>query len=188
MRVYEGTIISCAESDGEGWRVPPGRRPRALSRRGQREDSLRGRRAPRRVPLAAALRARTRALLPAFADAHLHFSSFALFASTLTIDLRDARSIPDVLDRLRARGRGKKPLLGFGLSAHSVAEGRLLEKADLDAALPGVAAYLIKYDGHAAVASSTLLRNCQRGSAPCGATTARRASCSRKPTSPPPTT
>ena len=38
-----------------------------------------------------------------------------------------------------------------------MAEGRLLEKADLDAALPGVAIYLIKYDGHAAVASTALL-------------------------------
>jgi predicted amidohydrolase YtcJ len=97
-----------------------------------------------------------RSMLPAFGDAHLHFSSFALFSSTL--DLRSARSVVDILDMTRAAYKGKgKTVLGFGASAHCLAEGRLPERSDLDAGIPGAPIYLIKYDGHAAIASSALL-------------------------------
>ena len=149
MRVYEGKVITCkdkAPGGADGARFLVEDRGRiAFVGNGLPEEY---RSAPR-VDLG------SRALLPAFADAHLHFSSFALFSSTL--DLRAARSIPEVLEMVRGKARGKKPVLGFGVSSHSLAEGRLLEKADLDKALPGVAAYLIKYDGHAAIASSALL-------------------------------
>jgi predicted amidohydrolase YtcJ len=151
MRVYEGTIITCGGSvDAVARFLVEDRGRIAFVGQGLPEQY---RSAPR-VSLG------SRALLPAFADAHLHFSSYALFASTL--DLREAEDIPAILERVRGRiassgSGGRKPLLGFGVSAHSIPEGRLLEKADLDRALPGAAVYLVKYDGHAAVASSALL-------------------------------
>jgi hypothetical protein len=148
MQVYEGRIVTCAQASKSG-----------ADARYLVEDKGRiafvGEALPELYRSAPRISLGTRALLPAFGDAHLHFSSFALFASTL--DLRDAKSIGEIIEMVRARAKGRKPVLGFGVSAHSVTEGRLLEKADLDAALPGVPAYLIKYDGHAAVASSALL-------------------------------
>jgi predicted amidohydrolase YtcJ len=152
MRVYEGKIITCGPGEAD---------MKAAGARYLVEDKGRivfaGEGLPEEYRACPRIELGSRALLPAFADAHLHFTSFALFASSLALDLRGALSIPEALDLVRARASGKKPILGFGVSAHSVAEGRLMERADLDAALPGVAAYLIKYDGHAAVASSALL-------------------------------
>ena len=142
MRVYEGTIIRCAESGEAKAGSSSAGVARASVARYLVENKGRivfvGDALPEEYRSAPRLELGERALLPAFADAHLHFSSFALFASTLAIDLREAGSIPEVLDLLGACERGKKPLLGFGLSAHSVAEGRLLEKADLDAAFNDV--------------------------------------------------
>ncbi len=147
MRAYEGKIITCGIGSASARYLVEDRGRILYAGDGLPEEY---RSAPR-IELGA------RALLPAFADAHLHFTSYALFASSLALDLRDARSIPETVEMVRAAVRGARPILGFGVSAHAIAEGRLLEKADLDAALPGVPAYLIKYDGHAAVASSALL-------------------------------
>jgi predicted amidohydrolase YtcJ len=153
MRVYEGRIITC--QDGA---------PNDTSATGARylvEERGRivfvGDGLPEEYRSAPRVELGSRALLPAFADAHLHFLSYALFASSSALDLRDARSISEIVEMVRAAARPKKTVLGFGVSAHSLVEGRLPEKADLDSALPGVAAYLIKYDGHAAIASSELL-------------------------------
>ena len=153
MLVYEGKVITCDDkasggADGEGARYLVEDRGRiAFVGNGLPEEY---RSAPR-ADLG------SRALLPAFADAHMHFLSHALFASKAALDLRDARSIPEIVDMVRSQVKPRKTILGFGVSPHSLAEGRLPEKADLDKALPGVAAHLIKYDGHAAIASSALL-------------------------------
>jgi len=146
VRVYEGKIVTCDSANSiKRFLVEKGGRIAFIG------DGL-----PEEYRAAPRTELGPRAMLPAFGDAHLHFSSFALFSSTL--DLRSARSIADILDMTRAayKGRGK-PVLGFGASAHCLAEGRLPERADLDAGLPGAPVYLIKYDGHAAIASSALL-------------------------------
>jgi hypothetical protein len=98
-----------------------------------------------------------RALLPAFADTHIHFMSYALFKAGL--DVRSASSIAElklaVTDFAR---RDRSPVvLGFGASPHCVAEGRLVTRADLDEACPDRPVYIVKYDGHAAVANGALL-------------------------------
>ncbi len=99
-----------------------------------------------------------KALLPAFADTHLHYSSYAFFASTL--DLREARSLAEIIELIELYIEQNKPdyVLGFGVSAHNVREKRLIEKIDLNRAFPRMPVMLIKYDGHASVNNAALLK------------------------------
>ncbi|NLV85794.1 MAG: amidohydrolase family protein, partial [Clostridiales bacterium] len=96
-------------------------------------------------------------VLPAFGDTHMHFESYATFMSTL--DVRNARDFEDMSRMVKAYFM-KNPkadfLPAFGCSAHTVAEKRLPEKADLDR-MTNVPFMIVKYDGHAAVANSALL-------------------------------
>jgi predicted amidohydrolase YtcJ len=98
-----------------------------------------------------------KALLPAFADTHLHYSSYAFFAASL--DVRQARSIDDILDLINQYVIAQRPktVLGFGVSAHNVKEKRLIEKIDLNRAFRHIPIMLIKYDGHASVNNSRML-------------------------------
>jgi len=97
------------------------------------------------------------ALLPAFADTHIHFLSHALFSSGL--DVRDANTIEEAVSKIAAFAAARRDpvILGFGASAHSVAERRLISKANLDLAAPARPVFLVKYDGHAAIVNSRLL-------------------------------
>ena len=99
-----------------------------------------------------------KALLPAFADTHLHYSSYAFFASSL--DLRDAVSIKEIIDMIEQYiiDNNPKTVLGFGVSAHNVAEKRLIEKIDLNRAFRKIPVMLIKYDGHASVNNAAMLK------------------------------
>lgn len=108
-----------------------------------------------------------KALCPAFADTHLHFLSYALFDGGL--DIRDAPDLGSAMEAVRgfAAERGDRILIGFGASAHRVAEGRLVTRADLDAACPDRPAYIVKYDGHAAVANGALLAILPRAARSC---------------------
>jgi predicted amidohydrolase YtcJ len=148
MMVFEGDIVTCddamrvsryliAESD---WIVYVGDElPAAFAK------------APRTV-------LGKRALLPAFADTHLHFSSYALFAASL--DVRAAATIAEMVE-LVASYHASHPrgvVLGFGASAHSVAERRLIERADIDARFPDRPIMIIKYDGHASISNGAMLK------------------------------
>lgn len=98
-----------------------------------------------------------RCVVPAFADTHMHFESYALFNST--VDVRDAKDFDEIGAMLRAYADNHpkaKFIPAYGCSAHTVAENRLPEREDLDkmTALPVI---IIKYDGHAAVANSALI-------------------------------
>ena len=116
MLVYEGKVITCDDkasggADGEGARYLVEDRGRiAFVGNGLPEEY---RSAPR-ADLG------SRALLPAFADAHMHFLSHALFASKAALDLRDARSIPEIVDMVRSQVKPRKTILGFGVSPHSL--------------------------------------------------------------------
>lgn len=98
-----------------------------------------------------------KAIVPALADTHTHFMSHALFASGL--DVRESGSMEELKAAVSAFAarRRDKIIIGFGASAHSVAERRLPDRADLDAAAGARPVYLVKYDGHAAVANTALL-------------------------------
>ncbi len=98
-----------------------------------------------------------RCVVPAFADTHIHFESYALFMSTL--DVRDAVDFADMGRMVRdyfARNPKAKFLPAFGCTAHTVAEGRLPERRDLDK-MTDVPFMIVKYDGHAGVANSSFI-------------------------------
>lgn len=98
-----------------------------------------------------------KALLPAFADTHLHYSSYAFFASSL--DVRKATSIDQIIELIDQYivANHPKNVLGFGVSAHNIKEKRLIEKVDLNRAFPEIPVMLIKYDGHASVNNAAML-------------------------------
>lgn len=98
-----------------------------------------------------------RALMPAFCDTHMHFSSFALFDATL--DVRDAISFADLEARIVGHVNEKKPklVLAFGISAHSVSEQALVTREHLDKMPVSCPVMLIKYDGHASVVNTRML-------------------------------
>ncbi|MDR0589010.1 MAG: amidohydrolase [Spirochaetaceae bacterium] len=149
MRVYQkGVFISCEEDDRvfsvliedggkilyTGDEVPP-------AYRGARRVDMEG-----------------RAVIPAFADTHLHFESYALFLST--VDVRGVKDFDEMRQMLRsyaASHRGENFIPAYGCSAHIVAERRLPERADLDRMIE-TPLLLVKYDGHAAVVNSALIR------------------------------
>lgn len=97
------------------------------------------------------------AVTPAFGDTHIHFESFATFEQTFY--LMDAESFDECGRIVRAYGQAHpraKVLMGYGCSAHTVREGRLPERADMDG-WTDRPLMVVKYDGHAAVCNSPML-------------------------------
>ncbi len=97
-------------------------------------------------------------VVPVFADTHMHFESYALFQST--VDVRDCRNFDEMGALLRVHlttNPKVKFLPVYGCSAHTVEEGRLPERADLDK-MVDIPLLMVKYDGHAAVANSRLIQ------------------------------
>jgi predicted amidohydrolase YtcJ len=100
-----------------------------------------------------------RAVIPAFADTHLHFESYALFLSTIDVrGVKDFDEMGRMLHAYAASHQGEQFIPAYGCSAHTVAEGRLPDRADLDRMIK-LPLLLIKYDGHAAVANSALIQD-----------------------------
>lgn len=97
-------------------------------------------------------------VVPAFADTHIHFESFALFNST--VDVRNAKDLPDMGRILKAYADAHpkdKVIPAYGCTAHIVAEKRMVNRADLDGMVDRPL-MIIKYDGHAAVCNTALLK------------------------------
>ena len=98
-----------------------------------------------------------RCILPAFADTHMHFESFALFRATLDVrHVRNFAELTQVIREYEDQNPREKVLLGFGVSAHTVEEKKLPDRTVLDQ-ITAKPLFLVKYDGHAAVANSALL-------------------------------
>ncbi|MBN1960397.1 MAG: amidohydrolase family protein [Deltaproteobacteria bacterium] len=97
------------------------------------------------------------ALLPAFADTHIHYMSHALFDNGL--DVRTAASIADVQSAIKQFAKSSKQgiITAFGASPHSVAEKRLITKSEIDAVCSTRGVFMVKYDGHACIINSHLL-------------------------------
>jgi predicted amidohydrolase YtcJ len=98
------------------------------------------------------------ALLPAFGDGHIHFSNWALFNSTF--DVRGASKLAEIGPMIKEyadRESGIKVLFGFGHSANSVEEKRLITRAEIDIAVKKRPVYLVCYDGHSAVANTAAI-------------------------------
>ena len=100
-----------------------------------------------------------RALMPSFGDGHIHFSNWALIAVSY-FDVRKAKNIPEVQEIIRqkiAEKPGQKAVIAFGVSKHSVAEKRLINREELDAACPDLPLIIVCYDGHSAVCNSKMM-------------------------------
>lgn len=99
-----------------------------------------------------------RALIPPFADTHQHFASFSAFHAGLNV--MEAASNREILDMVRAfaSAASAKTLIAFGASPYSVEEGRLVSREELDAVTFGKPLFMVKYDGHACVVNTALLK------------------------------
>ena len=153
MRIYEGTIITCDERHTVcRYLVEQHGRITLLGDVDPVTAGCGGADAAERIVLG------NRALVPAFADTHIHFSSWSFFLSSL--DVRDAASNEEIVARLADASRtspGSKALLAFGASPHAVRENKLLSRVELDAAMPQRPVMVFKYDGHACICNRAML-------------------------------
>jgi predicted amidohydrolase YtcJ len=106
---------------------------------------------------AAEIDLRGRLLTPAFVDAHLHAVQAGLVAAGL--DLHDATSRTDVLDRLAAYAarRPDRVIIGQGWDERAWSDPRPPERAELDRASGGRIVYLARVDVHSAAVSTAVL-------------------------------
>ncbi len=99
-----------------------------------------------------------RALIPSFADTHQHFASFSTFQAGLNVmDAASNEEISEMVRNFVSRSKGKT-LICFGASPYSVREGRLISREELDAVCPDKEIMVVKYDGHACIVNSKLLK------------------------------
>ena len=97
-------------------------------------------------------------LIPPFADTHQHFASFSAFNAGLNVmEARSNREILEMVDRFARESRAGT-LIAFGASPYSVEEGRLVSREELDPVTHGKPLFLVKYDGHACVVNTALLK------------------------------
>ncbi|MBQ9687529.1 MAG: amidohydrolase family protein [Oscillospiraceae bacterium] len=99
-----------------------------------------------------------KALVPAFVDTHQHFASFSTFHAGLNV--MDAESNVQILSMVKdfVASSSAKTLIAFGASPYSVAERRLVSRQELDTVCPDREIMVIKYDGHACIVNSKLLK------------------------------
>lgn len=99
-----------------------------------------------------------KALLPAFVDTHQHMASFSTFHAGLNV--MDAQSNEEIAQMVKAFAAASKAktLIAFGASPYSVRERRLISRSELDAVCPDQEIMVVKYDGHACIVNSKLLK------------------------------
>lgn len=97
-------------------------------------------------------------LCPSFVDTHAHLASFATFNAGLNV--MNARSNSEIVERVAdfSKRMSAKVLIAFGASPYSVEDGHLVCREQLDLACPDKPLMLVKYDGHACVVNSALLK------------------------------
>jgi predicted amidohydrolase YtcJ len=98
------------------------------------------------------------AVLPGFNDAHAHVVYYGL--TRFGADLGGARSIAEIVNRLRAHGRALKPdewQQGMGYRVDELAEKRAPHRLELDRATRRRPAFIDERGGHARVANSAAL-------------------------------
>ena len=104
-------------------------------------------------------------IAPAFVDGHVHVTDTGVTLDGL--DLHDATSLADALDRVAAYARARPGLAvrGTGWDESTWPERRAPTAAELDRAADGAVVYLSRADVHSAVVSTALLAKCAFGDA-----------------------
>ncbi len=148
MKIFKGTIITCDEQDN------------VFKYLVEENGSIlfTGDTLPDKYKENTIIDLGEKALIPSFTDSHLHFTSYALIASTL--DVRDVFNFQDLAEMIKDYIQTAKPkvILGFGVSAHSVEEQRMITRTELDQIEKTIPMMLVKYDGHASVVNSAMLK------------------------------
>ncbi|MEG1496912.1 MAG: amidohydrolase family protein [Clostridiales bacterium] len=147
MKVYSGTIITCDKKNTTAKYL--------VEEKGKIcyvGDTL-----PSDFAQAEQISLGEKVLIPAFADTHIHFASFATFHAGLNV--MEAKSNEEILTMLKnhVQKSKEKLIIAFGASPYSVKEGHLVSKKQLDQVCPQKPVFLVKYDGHACVINSLLL-------------------------------
>ena len=97
-------------------------------------------------------------ILPGLRDGHIH--PLGLAAAAGQLDLSDATTLPEVIDRLRARAgtvASDRPIIAIGVDDERLAEGRLPTAADLDSAIGDRPVLVYRHCSHVASANSLAL-------------------------------
>lgn len=103
-----------------------------------------------------------KALIPSFVDTHIHFASFATFHAGLNVmEAKSNKEILQMLSEYAAKAK-EKLLITFGASPYSVEEGRLVNREELDSVCPDKPVFMVKYDGHACVVNTPLLKKIEK--------------------------
>ena len=98
-----------------------------------------------------------RVLAPAFIDTHQHFASLSTFNAGLNVmEAESNEEIARMIGEYAAKADAKT-IIAFGASPHSVKEGRLIMRHEIDAVCQGKEVMVVKYDGHACIVSTPLL-------------------------------
>ncbi len=99
-----------------------------------------------------------RALIPSFCDTHQHFASFSTFHAGLNV--MECNTNEEILQKIKDfKGRCKdKIMITFGASPYSVEEKRLVSREEIDSVCAEKPVFMVKYDGHACVVNSALLK------------------------------
>lgn len=148
MKVYEGTILTVDANDSvvhylveEGGRI-----------------AYVGNELPEQYSNAPCEQLGEHVLCPAFVDTHEHLASFAIFNAGLNV--MEAKSNAEIMEMVADfyAKSASKTLVAFGASPYSVSDGKLLSREELDKVCPDKPIFMVKYDGHACVVNSVLLK------------------------------
>ena len=148
MKIYHGSILTCDSSSNIFQYL--------VEENGK--ISFVGDALPSRYEGAPVTELGSRAIVPSFADTHLHFASMALFHAGL--NAMDVTSNEELKERLSAflPTTKVKIVIAFGASPHSVKERTLLSREDLDSVSLDRPIMVVKYDGHACIVNTALLK------------------------------
>lgn len=100
-----------------------------------------------------------RPVFPGFIDSHIHFASYGI--SLTQVELRDARSLRDAVERVAAAVEHTRPgewVRGRGWDKNVWPEGRFPTRHDLDPISPANPVILASKDGHLVWVNSMALR------------------------------
>ena len=99
-----------------------------------------------------------KALIPTFCDSHQHFASFSIFNAGLNVmDCESNEQMMEMIKDFVSKSKDKT-ILAFGASPYSVKERILLSREQLDKVCPNKPMMVVKYDGHACIVNSLLLK------------------------------